>query len=172
MTDTGTQTEDNIKELREKAEKAKQLPELQRQLAFAKAKIDYESGHGAVLFKMHEGDLTSEAILATAKTLNLDVTGSAAPVSEPVIEAAGADEQQAFDQIQGASQSNDQQSEGLGPDPWELGRQAREESRKRGEPIEWQNAAAISPVVAASNRNDPRVSGTAPTGAHLEAAAK
>lgn len=153
------ENDDNvIKELRAKADEAKQVPGLQRQLAFAKAGIDYESGHGKVLFQMHDGDLTTEAIMATAKDLNLTVTGTAEP-STPVENASTAEERAALEQIQQASQSTEPASEGLGPDPWQEARDAMKTSQQNGEPIEWQHAAAISRIVAADNRNDPRVRG-------------
>lgn len=150
---------DNIKELREAAEKAKKLPQMERELAFAKAGIDYESGHGEVLFKLHEGELTKDALLASATRMNLTDLITPVAGSEPVENASGQAERKALEQIQSAAQSNDTQAEGLGPDPWQTARDAMKESQQKGEPLAWQHAAALSKIVAADNRNDPRVKG-------------
>lgn len=149
-----TENED-IKRLREKAKAADSL---KKELAFAKAGIDYESGQGALLFKIYDGELTADKIMATATEYGIKL-GSEPEEVAPIEEASNSEEQETLEQIQSASQVNDSSSNGLGPDPWGQAFDALEQSRKAGEPIEWQHAAAISKIVAADNRNDPRVKG-------------
>lgn len=62
---------EDIKALEDAAAQAKNIPLIQKELAFAKAGVDTDSKIGKMLFQTYEGDLTKEAILAEAQEIGL-----------------------------------------------------------------------------------------------------
>lgn len=62
---------EDIKALEDAAAAAKDIPKIQKELAFAKAGVDTDSKIGKMLFQTYEGDLTREAIIAEAQEIGL-----------------------------------------------------------------------------------------------------
>ena len=62
---------EDIQAMEQAAQAAKQVPELQKELAMARAGIDTESKLGKMFFKTYEGELTKEAIAAEAQEIGL-----------------------------------------------------------------------------------------------------
>jgi len=62
---------EDIQALEQSAAAGKEVPQLQKELAMARAGIDTESKLGKMFFKTYEGDLTKEAIVAEAAEIGL-----------------------------------------------------------------------------------------------------
>lgn len=62
---------EDIQALEQSAAAAKEVPQLQKELAMARAGVDTESKLGKMFFKTYEGDLTKEAIIAEATEIGL-----------------------------------------------------------------------------------------------------
>lgn len=63
--------EENLKQLREKAKKADEIPNIQKELAMVKAGIDTDSPLGKFFFDGYKGELTKEAVIAAAQEIGL-----------------------------------------------------------------------------------------------------
>ena len=101
--DTGQEAHDNpnIRQLREKAERAseleRQVAAQARELAFVKAGIDTESKLGSLLFKSYEGDVSDiEALKKEATEIGAirveEPTGSESGASDEAPEPTGSDQ--------------------------------------------------------------------------------
>lgn len=80
--------EDNLAQLRQAADDGRKAREeadrARRELAFAKAGIDTESGVGKLAFNSYDGEPTKDAVLAFAAEYGIN-PGSSEPESEPKV---------------------------------------------------------------------------------------
>ena len=154
------QTQPENEDIKLMRERAKLAPQLQRELAFAKAGIDYESGQGALLFKVYEGELTKDAILAQAAEYKITL-GNPEPVAQVESTSssttASADEIAALQAIQSATQTSTTGTEADQVHPTTRMMDAFNAAKKTrdGEDAAW--SAGLAQLVAAANRGDQRV---------------
>lgn len=150
---------EDIKLLRERAKKSGQL---EKELAFAKAGIDYESGQGALLFKVYDGDLTKDAILGQANEYGIKLGNEPAATTVPAettssSTTASPDEIAALQAIQSATQTSTTGTEADQVHPTNRMMDAFNVARKNREPEEVAWSAGLAQLVAAANRGDQRV---------------
>lgn len=150
-TDDQTPVEgDNLKLLREAADRAKAVPGLERELAFAKAGIDTDTKLGKMLLATYDGELTKEAITAEATDIGLikPAGSEQAPPPNPE-EAARLAEQQRQQQMQQQMQGG--QPAGAEPppegDPYETALGNFHKDRKNGMTEENAGLAAIDRIL-------------------------
>lgn len=107
MSDDQTPEEEaeHIKNLREKAKKADQVPDLERKVAVLEAGVNTSTPLGKMFLKSYDGELSPEAIQAAAAEVGL-VEGQRDPDPQPgepgTAEAEYADTRQRLDQGQPA----------------------------------------------------------------------
>lgn len=87
MSDDITPSEPTIQQLREAADRGRVTEAenalLRRQLAFAAAGIDFESGVGKLLLASYDGEPTKDAVLSAASEYGITVGGTEPPPATP-----------------------------------------------------------------------------------------
>jgi len=82
-----TDNDENLKVLREKADRADQADAdataARCELAFVRAGIDTDKGPGKLLFQSYQGEPTAEAVLAAAKEYGIEPQATTPPPAAP-----------------------------------------------------------------------------------------
>lgn len=149
--------QDNLANLRKAADegtRAKaELEQAKRELAFAKAGVDTESGVGALLFKAYDGELTVEAIKAQASELGIGAPPAEPGDATPPPPAVDTSQTQArLDLAQGSAPAGT-------PDvsPYRSALSAFDEAVQSGLDEHYAAAAAYQKIIEAANAGDRRV---------------
>ncbi len=155
-TDSDAPEGDNLKQLREAADRGKKVPGLERELAFAKAGIDTDTKLGKMLLASYDGELTKEAIRAEATEIGLlkDETPPP-PATDPAQTALNQQQQATRDALSGGAPSGDEPPATAHPFDDSLGR--FHTALSQGVPRETAGLGAVDSILEAAGKGDKRV---------------
>lgn len=151
MVDEGN---DNLKDLRKRADEARKLEQeaaqLKRELAFSKAGIDVDTPVGKMLFKAYDGELDKETLTAAAREVGAINDAPATP-NEPSPEERSQSRERA-DLASESGTASIQQG-----DPFRDAEEAFKDAKRNGDRPEIAFGAALTKVFEAAQRGDTRV---------------
>lgn len=154
-TDDQTPVEgDNLKQLREAADRGRKVPGLERELAFAKAGIDTDSKLGKMLLATYEGDLGKEAIRAEATEIGL-LKAETPPEPDADEQKLNQQQQQTRNALTGGAPSGDEPPATAHPFDDSLGR--FHTAMSQGVPRETAGLGAVDQILDAAGKGDKRV---------------
>lgn len=158
MSDTQNSNEDNIRALREKAERAdaaeQAAADLQRKVTFYEAGVDPTSPLGELLFASFDGD----AAALKAKATDLGYFKTSEPTDTAPKYSQEETTQQTMRQVVAGGGTPNPMTD-LGPDPWDEGYVQFHEAIRSGTPREEAQQDLLAKIIRAGTgeRPDPRV---------------
>lgn len=129
----------------------KEAEQARRELAFAKAGIDTDSGVGKLLFQSYQGDPSKDAVLAAAAEYGINPTTDAKP--QPEIPADEREQQRLRADLATGSDVPSAPDEG---DPGDVGLRRFQEARARGASPQDASVAYFDTKLAAAYSGDER----------------
>lgn len=155
--ETEAERKDNLEQLRQAADDGKQARAdadlARRELAFAKAGIDTDTGVGKLLFQSYQGDASKDAVLAAAAEYGITFTKDE---PAPVVEITAEERAQSRERAQLAAQSEPPTGETATPDPSTEGLRQFRQGRDEGLRLEDAGASFFHTVIAAAMSGDKR----------------